>query len=81
MARLNIERQNALEPLRMEKAKQEITKRELEITHESDIELRFIFKDKEIKYFPYSGWASGSTIKDGRGLSKLLKQLDNNNLK
>lgn len=28
-----------------------------------------------IKYFPYSKWATGKAIKDGRGLHNLLKQI------
>jgi len=38
-------------------------------------QLQFEHQGKQINYFPYSGWASGATIKDGRGLTKLLNQL------
>ncbi|NJL75313.1 MAG: hypothetical protein HC892_10045 [Saprospiraceae bacterium] len=30
---------------------------------------------KIIRFFPYSGWHSGSGIKYGRGLQNLLKQI------
>lgn len=75
MPRLNIDRQERLEPKRMEHAKKKITELGFEIVFENEKELRFVFKDKIIKFFPYSGWHSGATIKDGRGLENLLKQL------
>lgn len=37
--------------------------------------IEFEYKGHIVKYFPYSGWATGKTIKDGRGLDNLLKQL------
>jgi len=34
-------------------------------------------KGSLVLYFPYSGWASGKTIKAGRGLKNLLSQIKN----
>jgi hypothetical protein len=34
-----------------------------------------MYKENEITYFPYSGWASGKGITDGRGLANLIKQI------
>lgn len=76
MSRLNIERQEKLEPLRMTVAIEKITALGYEITFQDETRLEFIFRGHRIKYFPYSGWATGLTIKDGRGLSKLLKQIN-----
>lgn len=76
MARLNIERQNTLQPKRMEFAKQKITELGYTITSETETELRFELNGKIVCFFPYSGWHSGASIKDGRGLSKLLKQIN-----
>lgn len=75
MARLNVDRQKKLEPKRLQYAKEKITELGLEITEEGDNTLRFIFKGSVITYFAYSGWATGKTIIDGRGLDNLLKQL------
>jgi len=75
MGRLNIERQNALEPKRLQHAKREIEKLGYKIVSETETELRFEYMGHIVYYFPYSGWHSGSSIKDGRGLSKLLSQL------
>lgn len=75
MARLNIERQEKLEPKRLQYAKEKITGLGFEIIEEGENTLRFVFKGAVITYFAYSGWATGKTISDGRGLDNLLKQL------
>ena len=76
MARLDIERQNTLEPRRMEFAKKEIEKKGYVVWIISDTQLRFEHQGGHcVNFFPYSGWATGATIKDGRGLKKLLKQI------
>ena len=75
MARLNIERQNKLEPQRMDYAQAQIEKLGYKVDRVSDNQLRFEFKGSTINYYPYSGWASGATIKDGRGIKNLLKQI------
>ena len=72
MTRLDTERQNRLEPKRIEYAIQQIQKLGFEVNKVSDHEINFQYKGHTIKFFPYSGWA---TIKDGRGLNKLLLQL------
>jgi len=81
MTRLNQERQNKLEPLRMQKAIKEFEKLGFKTQQVSDTELHITIdaiSDSIVKYFPYSGWATGRDIKDGRGLKKLLRQLDTN---
>ncbi|MCM1031603.1 MAG: hypothetical protein NC410_09225 [Oscillibacter sp.] len=75
MKRLDTERQKQLEPKRMEYAIQKIQQLGFEVKRISDSEINFQHKGHTIKFFPYSGWATGSTIKDGRGLNKLLTQL------
>lgn len=73
--RLNSGRQEKVEPKRMQYAKDKITELGFEITFESACELNFVFKSEKVKFFPYSGWHSGKTIKDGRGINELLKQI------
>ncbi len=74
MARLNKERQQELEPQRIEFAKNEIEKLGYDvIVYEKNI--TFLYKDNLITFFPYSGWASGKGIKSGRGLQNLLNQI------
>ena len=75
MSRLNKERQSELEPKRLEYAKKCITDLGYEITFEVNTALHFIYKGETVKFFPYSGWHTGKSIKDGRGLQNLLNQI------
>lgn len=75
MARLNIERQQELEPKRIDYAVKELENIGVEIMQRTNTEIQFLHKGKVVKFFPYSGWASGATIKDGRGIKRLIKQL------
>lgn len=75
MARLDKERQQRLEPKRMNVATQKITDLGFKIEKKTTTFLQFEYKGSLITYFVYSGWASGKTIKDGRGLDNLLNQL------
>lgn len=73
--RLDIERQKKLEPVRIQYAIDQLTARGYEIIFRDETEIRFMHQGEEIIFFPYSGWHSGKSIKDGRGLQKLLGQL------
>ena len=73
--RLNKEKQTKLEPQRLEYAKSNIMEKGYEIYYESDKELRFMFKGHVVYLFAYSGWFTGVTVTDGRGINKLLKQI------
>lgn len=75
MARLDIDRQKKLEPLRIDFAKAEIEKKGYIVTQVSTTELQFEYQGATIKVFPYSGWCTGKTIEDCRGIRKLLKQI------
>jgi hypothetical protein len=73
--RLNKERQEKLEPLRMQIAIEKLGELGFDIIYKDNTSIKFEFKKKVVTYFPYSGWASGATINDGRGLENLLEQL------
>lgn len=75
MGRLDINRQKELEPKRMEYARNQITALGYDITEENVTTLKFTFKGSTVTLFPYSGWHTGKTIQDGRGIGKLLKQI------
>lgn len=75
MARLDIDRQNELEPLRMKVAAEAIKRLGYEVTFKGNTTITFIYNGSFVHYFPYSGWASGKTIKPSRGLQNLLKQI------
>ncbi len=74
--RLDKKREEDLQPKRILVAKEDITALGIEITFENDTELEFMFNGEKVKFFPYSGWATGKSINDGRGLRKLLRQLE-----
>lgn len=73
--RLDQEREKALQPERMEYAIQEIEKLGYTITQKDNTKIRFGYMDEYVTFYPYSGWHTGKSIKDGRGLQNLLNQL------
>jgi hypothetical protein len=75
MPRLDHERQRELEPQRLEYAANQIKALGYDIAHQDEQKIKFLFKGETVIIFPYSGWHSGKSIKDGRGLAKLLKQI------
>lgn len=75
MARLDIERQRRLELPRLNYAAQQICKLGYTVTVKDGNSLEFEHKGSTVTFFPYSGWATGKSINDGRGLQRLLEQL------
>lgn len=75
MPRLDQERQKRLEPQRIAYAIEQIEKLGYEIIYKDYMEIRFVFKGSIVTLFPYSGWHTGKTIKDGRGIQNLLNQI------
>jgi hypothetical protein len=74
--RLNQEREADLTPKRVQGCKEKLESLGFEVTATSD-RLDFIYKGSKIMFWPYSGWHSGKTIKDGRGFNNLLNQIQN----
>jgi len=62
-------------PERMRNAREKITALGYQIIGESDTELRFLFHCQIVRFSPYTGWATGKSIQDGRGLDNLLAQI------
>jgi hypothetical protein len=75
MARLDKEREQELTPKRAEFARNIINHLKLEIVFDNDTEIHFKFKNEVIKLFTYSGWHTGKSIIDGRGIENLIKQI------
>ena len=74
--RLNQERQKKLEPFRIRVATERIEGLGYSTTFVAKAKaLNFKYKGSQVTYYPYSGWATGASIKDGRGIDKLLKQI------
>lgn len=73
--RLDQEREKELQPIRIQTAIDKIKECGCEILHTDETTVIFLFNGQRCTIWPYSGWHSGKTIKPGRGLSKLLRQL------
>ena len=74
-SRLNKEREKILQPRRMGKAKYKIRDLGFTIIFSDETQLQFMYKGEKVNFFPYSGWHTGKSIIDGRGLYRLLNQL------
>lgn len=73
--RLDEERVKQLQPERVEYAKEQLKALGIGITFEDETRIEFVHNGEKVSFWPYSGWHSGKSIKDGRGINKLLKQL------
>lgn len=75
--RLDQDREKRLQPERMKTAISKIEALGYDVSQKGETLITFDHDSCTINYYPYSGWASGQSIKDGRGLNNLLKQLNN----
>jgi len=73
--RLNQEREEQLQPQRIKSCKEKLESLGFDVRQTDPTKLEFEYKGSKIQFYPYSGWHSGRTIKDGRGFSDLLRQL------
>lgn len=73
--RLDTKRQQELEPKRTMFAIKELNKLGIVGLVDYGKSIQFQHKGETVTLFPYSGWHTGKTIKDGRGINNLLKQL------
>lgn len=73
--RLDQDREKELTPKRFAFAINALAHLGYEITYKDDTRLEFIHKGEVVRLYPYSGWHTGKTINDGRGIDKLLNKL------
>lgn len=73
--RLNQDREKDLQPKRIEYAARKLNELGYISLEIDDTKIKFFHKGEPCLLYPYSGWHTGKTIKDGRGLENLLKQL------
>ena len=70
------ERRRGMEMDRMDYAKKKFEEKGIFYIHNENIKaLEFAYKGCVIRFFPYTGWASGRSIQDCRGIENLLKQI------
>ena len=75
-SRLDQEREARLQPKRMKNCKARLEQLGFDVEVVGDTQLKFMFNNNMVIFYPYSGWHSGKSIKDGRGFKNLLKQLE-----
>ena len=64
-SRLNENRQKQLEPKRIEHAVKKIQQLGYTVHFQDNTKIIFTYREHPITLFPYSGWHTGKTIKDG----------------
>lgn len=69
------ERQEALQPGRIEYARTKLQALGYDVEQTSPAALRIIHQGSPVIIYPYTGWFTGKTVRDGRGIHKLLNQL------
>lgn len=68
-------RKDKLEPMRMEYSIKRITGLGYEIISKDYSQIQFIFNGSPVTLFPYTGWFTGKTVTDGRGINNLIEQI------
>ena len=63
------------EPERIEFAIRQIQRLGYEVERASDKAISFEFNGARVTMYPFTGWFTGKTVKDGRGIRKLLSQI------
>jgi hypothetical protein len=73
--RLDKDKEAKLQPIRLEYAITELRKAGYEPNHQGSTKVQFEHNGSTVILFAYSGWFTGKSVKDGRGINNLLKQL------
>lgn len=73
--RLDKETEAELQPKRMSVAKLALQNLGYKIIFEDETQLHFMYGNFLVRFYPYSGWHTGKSIRDGRGLENLLRQI------
>lgn len=71
----NRERQQELQPGRVDYARTRLEALGYPVTEVNATTLQFTFRGSPVTLYPYSGWFTGRTVTDGRGIKNLLKQM------
>lgn len=70
------ERRQRKESGRVSYARTKLEERGIVYLYNENIKaIEFVHKGCIIRFYPYTGWFNGRSVKEGRGLDNLLKQL------
>lgn len=72
--RLDKDREAELQPKRMEYACERLSALGFKYIADNT-KICFQYNGHQVTFYPYSGWHTGKSIIDGRGLNRLLSQL------
>lgn len=72
---LRKERRANKEGGRIDYAIKQITGIGYAVAMEGNNAISFTFKGERVMVYPYTGWFTGKTVKDRRGINNLLKQI------
>lgn len=73
------DRRNAYKEERMIHAIKRISREGYTVRQVDDLTLLFMFHAEPVRFYPYTGWATGKSIEDGRGLQRLIDQISKKN--
>lgn len=68
-------RRNAFKEERMAHALRRIGRAGYTVRQVNDLELQFLYHGEIVRFYPYTGWATGKSITDGRGIQRLIDQI------
>lgn len=78
MSSIDPEMKNRLESQRKEYAEKALDKAGIIATFMPKEKcFEFVFNGQKVRHFPYTGWFTGKSVVDGRGIHNLLKQIKN----
>jgi hypothetical protein len=69
------ERRDQLEPGRFDFCVKQLKAMGYEVGTVDTRMITFTHKGQRIIFYPFTGWFTGKTVKDGRGINNLLNQL------
>lgn len=52
-----------------------LSENDIDIKFQEDTMLEIDYNGSTVKFYPYTGWFTGKSVVDGRGLNNLIKQL------
>lgn len=64
---------------RMEHARKKLFQAGISYVCPNDLTISFRYNCETVLFYPYTGWFTGKSVKDGRGLRNLLNQITSKN--
>lgn len=72
---INGHSKNTVQASRVDYAISELADIGIDVHYKDNFKIKFLYQGHEVTFFPFTGWATGKSIRDGRGIQNLIKQL------